>query len=112
MAGEKVWEQGSELTTITNTNETPIVTASVTGLRKKLYFLLVTNLSATPTSITIKDGTGGTAKAVLYAPATLTVGFSLSSLGLQQAAANSTWTATAADSVTSLKITAVYVVEG
>ncbi len=112
MAGEKIWEQGSQHTTITNTAETTIVTASATGLRKKLYFLLITNLSATPTNVTIKDGTAGTTIAVLYVPATLTVGFSLSQLGVPQAAVNTNWTATAADSVTSLKITAFYIVEG
>ena len=96
-----------QTTTITGTSETTIVTAGGAGIFKDLYRLVVTNTSATATSVTIKDATAGTTCYVLALPAASTVGFSADagSAAIQSAAANN-WTATVANAVTSIVITA------
>ena len=96
-----------QTTTITGTSETTIVTAGGSGVFKDLYRLVVTNTSATATSVTIKDATAGTTCYVLALPAASTVGFSADagSAAIQSAAANN-WTATVANAVTSIVITA------
>ena len=65
-----------QTTTITGTSETTIVTAGGAGVFKDLYRLVITNTSATATSVTIKDATAGTTRYVFALPAASTVGFS------------------------------------
>lgn len=102
--------KGVQKTTITSsTGETTIVTA-VASTFLDLYGLIIANTSATATSVTIKDATSGTTRAILRIPAGDTRGFILTeSAAIPQAAVNNNWTATCADSVASIEITALYV---
>lgn len=102
--------KGRQVTTITaSTAETTIVTADASNAND-LYYLLFTNSSATPITVTIKDSTAGTTAFTFAVPATATVGFALiESAAAKQTAANTNWTATSSASVTSLFITALYV---
>lgn len=102
--------KGVQHTTITaSTSETTIVTA-VASTFNDLYGLIIANSSATATEVTIKDATGGTTRATIAVPANASAGFMLDPGGaIPQATVNNNWTATAADSVTSLFITALYV---
>lgn len=102
--------KGIETTTITSsTAETTIVTA-VASTFLDVYSLVITNTSATKTMVTIKDATAGTTRYVIEAPADTTVGFTLPvDSAVPQAAVNNNWTATCADSIDSVVITALYV---
>lgn len=95
-------------TTLTTTvSETTIVTANATHALD-LYGLILANSSATATTVTIKDSTGGTTRAVIQVPAGETRGFMLPmDSGIPQAAANNNWTATSSASITSLFVTAL-----
>lgn len=102
--------KGNQKTTITSsTSETTIVTADAT-YKLDLYGLIISNTSTTKTSVTIKDSTSGTTRFIIRVPADDTRGFMLPmDAGHLQAAANNNWTATCADSVASIEITALYV---
>lgn len=102
--------KGVQKTTITSsTSEATIVTA-VASTFLDLYGLIITNTSATATEVTIKDSTAGTTRAVIAVPAGDTRGFMLTeSAAIPQATVNNNWTATCADSVASIEITALYV---
>jgi hypothetical protein len=97
-------------TTITaSTSETTIVTA-IASTFCDLYGLILSNSSATATSVTIKDSTTGTTRAVIYVPAGDTRGFMLGAGdALPQATVNTNWTATSSASITSLFVSAYYV---
>jgi hypothetical protein len=102
--------KGVQKTTITSsTAETTIIT-SVASTFLDLYGLIIANTSATATSVTIKDATSGTTRAIIRVPAGDTRGFMLTeSAAIPQAAVTNNWTATCADSVASIEITALYV---
>ncbi len=102
--------KGVQKTTITSsTGETTIIT-SVSSVFLDLYGLIVANTSATATSVTIKDASSGTTRIILRVPAGDTRGFMLTeSAAIPQASATNNWTATCADSVASIEITALYV---
>ncbi len=102
--------KGVQKTTITSsTGETTIITA-VASTFLDLYGLIVANTSATATSVTIKDSSSGTTRVILRCPAGDTRGFMLTeSAAIPQATVNNNWTATCADSVASIEITALYV---
>jgi hypothetical protein len=97
-------------TTITaSTSETTIGTA-VASTFLDLYGLIIANSSATVCSVTIKDATAGTTRAIFTVPAGDTRGFMLpESGGLVQATVNNNWTATCSASVSSIEITALFV---
>lgn len=97
-------------TTITaSTSETTIVTA-IASTFCDLYGLVLANSSATATSVTIKDSTTGTTRAVIYVPAGETRGFMMDAgSALPQATVNTNWTATSSASITSLFVSAYYV---
>jgi hypothetical protein len=97
-------------TTITaSASETTIVTA-IASTFNDLFGLILTNSSATPTNVTIKDSTGGTTRAVIYVPAGDTRGFMLGAgEALPQSTVNTAWTATSSASITSLFVSAYYV---
>jgi hypothetical protein len=102
--------KGIQDTTITSsTAETTIITADATH-KLDLYGLILANKSATGTTVTIKDATSGTTRAVIYVPATDTRGFMLSfDSAIPQATANNNWTATSSASIDSLYVSAFYV---
>ncbi len=102
--------RGSQQTTITSsTAETTIVTANATYFLD-LYGLILSNSSASSTTVTIKDATAGNTMAVFVVPATETRGFMLPpDSGLKQPTANNNWTATCGTSVASLNVTAFFV---
>lgn len=102
--------KGVQDTTITaSTAETTIITA-VTSVFLDLYGLILANSSATATTVTIKDATAGTTRAVIYVPAGDTRGFTLPvDSAIPQAAVTNNWTATSSASITSLFVTALYV---
>ncbi len=103
--------KGKQGTTITaSTTETTIVTAGGAGVFRDLYGLIVTNTSGTATEITIRDVTAGTSFMTISCPSNDVRGFMLDpGAAIPQTTANSAWTATAVDSVSSLIITALYV---
>lgn len=99
-----------QVTTITGTSETTIVTAGATGVFRDLFLLLITNSSATATVVTIKDSTAGTTVMTLAVPAGQTVGYTLSACdAIKQTTAANNWTATLSTGVTSILITAAFV---
>lgn len=101
--------KGIQKTTITSSAaETTIVTANA-SYALDIYRLLIANTSASQATVTLKDSTGGTTRAILAVPAGQTVGFSgdLDST-MTQATKNNNWTATCT-SVASIEITAEYV---
>lgn len=102
--------KGVQKTTITSsTSETTIVTA-VASTFLDLYGLIISNSSATACSVTIKDSTSGTTRAIITVPATDVRGFILTeSAAIPQATVNNNWTATCSASVASIEITALYV---
>ena len=102
--------RGRQVTTITGTSETTIVTAGSSGVFRDLFMLLLSNTSATATNVTIKDATAGTTVMTVAVPAGQTVGYTVPSCdALKQAASANNWTATLSTGVTSLFVTAVYV---
>ena len=102
--------KGQQITTITSsTSETTIVTADAT-YKLDLYGIIVVNTSATATEISVKDSTAGTTRFWISVPANDMRGFMLPmDAGHLQAAANNNWTATCADSVASVIVTALFV---
>jgi hypothetical protein len=99
-----------QVTTITDTSETTIVSAGATGVFRDVFLLLVSNTSATATNVTIRDATAGTTVFVLAVPAGQTVGYSLSACdAIKQSTAANNWTAQLSAGVTSIVITAAYV---
>lgn len=92
-------------TTISNTNETTVLSAEALTYHD-VYGVIVTNTSATATEVAFKDDTAGTTRFTIAVPAGDTRGFMLPPTGAyNQTATNKNWTATAADSVSSLLIT-------
>lgn len=102
--------KGTQMTTITSsTAETTIVTA-VASTFLDLYGLVITNSSASATSVAIKDTTAGTTILTVYVPAGDTRGLMLDAgSAIAQTTVNTNWTATSSVSVASLVITALYV---
>lgn len=99
-----------QVTTISNTSETTIVSAGAAGVFRDIFLLLVSNTSATAVNVTIRDSTAGTTVFVLAVPAGQTVGYSLSACdAIKQTTAANNWTAQASASVSSIVITAAYV---
>ena len=102
--------RGRQVTTITGTSETTIVTAGATGVLRDVFLLLIANTSATATVVTIKDATAGTTVMTLAVPAGQTVGYVVSACdAIKQTTAANNWTATLGTGVTSVFITAAYV---
>jgi hypothetical protein len=99
-----------QFTTITSsTSETTIVTA-VASTFLDLYGLIITNSSATATTVIIKDSTAGTTRMEFVVPPGDTRGFMLPEGGAHsQATVNNNWTATCGTSVASIFITALCV---
>jgi hypothetical protein len=90
-----------QATTITaSTSETTVLTA-VAATFLDITAVVVANSSATPTEVTFKQSTGGTTRFVLACPANDQVVFT-PPRPINQAAVNENWTATCADSVTSI----------
>jgi hypothetical protein len=110
VAGAPRLLKARQVTTITaSTAETTIVTA-IAATFNDLYGLFLTNTSATATEVTIRDATGAGTATPFMVPAGQTVGYTLPlDSAIPQAAVNTNWTATCATSVTSLKVTALYV---
>lgn len=99
-----------QVTTITGTSETTIVTAGAAGVFRDVFLLLITNSSATATVVTIRDATAGTTVFTFAVPAGQTVGFTLSACdAIKQTTAANNWTAQLSTGVTSILITAAFV---
>lgn len=97
-------------TTITNSTAETTIGTAVAATFLDLYSLVLTNTSATGTTVTIKDATAGTTRLVIYVPANDTRGIALTeSAAIPQATANNNWTATCGTAVTSLEVTALFV---
>lgn len=95
-----------QVTTITaSTSETTVLTAAASTFHD-VYGVIVTNTSATATEVAFKDDTAGTTRFTISAPANDTRGFMLPIDAAHNASAtNDNWTATCADSVSSILIT-------
>lgn len=96
-----------------STAETTIITAGGAGVFNDISLLVITTTDAAAATITIKDATAGTTRAVFdYPPAAAVPGSALVipfPIPLPQAAANANWTATVSVNAGSVKITAVFV---
>lgn len=98
---------GKQTTTISaSTAETTIITAAASTLND-LLAVWISNTSATPARVDIRDDTGGTIIFQLYIPAGDMRGFSLTT-PWPQTAANKNWTAQSSASVTDLRVAALY----
>lgn len=97
-------------TTITTTASTIIVT-SVASTFLDVYGLVITNSSGTASTITIKEGaggTGGTQRIVIAVPANDTRGFMLpESAAVPQSVVTRDWLATISPAVANIEITAL-----
>ena len=101
--------KGKQYTTITTNTSTTVVTAGGAGTFNDVYAIVVTNTSATATSITFNDGAAN--QLTLACPAGDTRGFTVPvDSAIPQTNAAGAWTATAATAVTSLLVTMLYVV--
>ena len=101
---------GDQQTSISNTNETTILTPPSTGYAD-LYLLAIMNRSAsTDTDVTIRDGVGGTVRWKGTVKAGLQAGFALPPNGaLKQVAIGNSWTAQCSVGVSTVEITVAYV---
>lgn len=99
-----------QVTTLTaSTAETTIVTA-IASTFNDIYGLILSNTSATATEVTIRDATAGGTISSFTVPAGDTRGFMLPlDSAVPQATVNNAWTAQCSASVTSLKVTALFV---
>lgn len=96
------------ITITSSTAETDLFSAGGSGVFLDLFFVLVTNTSATATEIDFKDSAAGTTRLTVSAPANDTRGYAIGEAsGWPQATADNKWTATCADSVASIKISAI-----
>jgi hypothetical protein len=97
----------SQSTTITTSTAETTVGTAVTGKNLKLIELRCVNTSASQTEVTIKDGTSGNVVMVMSVPATNESSWAPPG-GYLQPTVSRNWTATVADSITSLIVTATY----
>ena len=101
--------KGKQYTTITTNTSTTVVTGGAAGTFNDVYAIVVTNTSATATSITFNDGAAN--QLTLACPAGDTRGFTVPvDSAIPQTFAAGAWTATAATAVTSLLVTMLFVV--
>lgn len=92
-----------------STAETTIVAAGAAGVFNDLYGLILANTGATTTKVTIRDGTGGTVRAIIEVPTLETRGFMLPvDSGFSQATAAVVWTAQCGSSTAALEVTAMF----
>jgi hypothetical protein len=97
------------LTLTASTTETTLL-AAVASTFLDLYLLAIENTSATATEVIIRDATAGGKARAFMVPAGETRGFALSmDSAIPQGAVNNNWTAQCTTSVTSVKITALFV---
>jgi len=97
----------TQATTITTSTAEATIGTAVTGVNLKLISLTITNSSATPTEVTIKDGTGGNTINVIGVPATDSRQWNPPG-GKKQPTVSRNWTATCADSITSVFVSAEF----
>lgn len=97
------------LTLTASTTETTLL-AAVASTFLDLYGLIISNTSATATEVTIRDATGGGKARSFYVPAGDTRGMMLPvDSAIPQATVNNNWTAQCGTSVSSIKITALFI---
>jgi hypothetical protein len=102
--------KGVQTTSITLATENTILTTGGAGVFQDLYGLVLTNSSATPVTVAIKDSTGGTTRFTFAVPAGDTRGFMLPvDSAVKQAVANNNWTATVSSAISTMLVTALYV---
>ena len=102
--------KGRQFATISNTDETTIVTTSGTaGVFNDLYGLILTNSGETATKVSVRDVEAGSVVATFEIPASGTGGFMLPvDSALTQTTSASDWTAQLSTETT-LEVTALYV---
>jgi hypothetical protein len=104
----------SQVTTISGTGETTIITAGPSGGGNTLLGLVITTTDAAAATITIKDSTGGTTRMVIdypnaaVAPTNPFVFFFPKDLPLYQSVPANNWTATVSVNAGHVTITAFY----
>jgi hypothetical protein len=103
---------GVQQTNVSGTGETTIITAGGAGVFNDIVELIITTVNAAAATLTLKDATAGTTRAVLNypnaasAPGTpLVIPFPTP---LPQAAANNNWTLTASANASGFNVTAVF----
>lgn len=97
------------LTLTATTTETTLI-AAVASTFLDVYGVIVTNTSATACEVVFRDVTAGTPRFSIEVPPTDTRGFMLpESAAYKQATVNTAWTAQCGTSVSSIKISALYV---
>lgn len=102
----------TQVTTISNTSETTIVTAGQGGVNNLLTELIITTTNAAAATLTLRDSTAGTIRAIFDFPnAALAPSGPLRASfdpPLKQAAPAQNWTLTASVNAASYHVTAVY----
>jgi hypothetical protein len=102
--------KGKTHTVISTTTETTVVAAGGTNIFNDLYGLVISNSSATTTTVTIRDSTAGTIQFMFVVPANDVRGLMIPvDSAVPQTTANTAWTATLSPAVTSIDFTALYV---
>lgn len=97
------------LTLTASTTETSLI-AAIASTFNDVYGVIIENTSATATEVVFRDSLAGTVQFSFMVPAGETRGFMLpSSDGFKQTTVNTAWTAQCTTSVSSVKITALYV---
>ena len=97
------------ITITSSTSETTLLAAGDTGVFRDIVYLLFSNSSGTQTEVTIKDSTSGTTRLIVSLAASGGGASVALPVQLTQSSAANAWTATCADSVASVYITAIAV---
>jgi hypothetical protein len=100
----------TQVTAITVNTETTVITAGGAGVFNDIVSLAITNSSATTVTATLKDATAGTTRGQYVVPAGGGIVLNFPTPLAQQAAANNNWTITSSAAVSSLIVSAVYVI--
>lgn len=102
--------KGKQHTTITSSTAETTVVTQIASIFADLYGLMLSNTSASPTNVTVRDGTAGTVIAIVAVPANDVRGFMLPvDSAVPQATVNTNWTVQSSASISSLEVTAYYV---
>lgn len=101
-----------QTTNIAGTGETTIITAGQPGVNNVLTELIITTTNAAAATLTLKDGMGGTIRAIFdYPNAAVAPNGPLRALfdpALRQSAPANNWTLTASANASHFSVTAIY----
>lgn len=101
--------RGSQATTISNTTVETTILTGTTNIFADISLILITNTSTTASCrVDIRDTTGGTVIAPLWAPTGQTVGFAIPGGSWPQTSVGGNWTAQCSAVVTDIRIAVLF----